>query len=462
MERSLKTKLMSSYVFVAVIATLMLSILANVVFESQFRAYVIKNQEAKNKDIVRSITNAYGPKGNWNLDVLENIGMDAMQNGIILSVYDASGKKLWDAREYNNGVCTAMIDHMSENMTKCYSNWKGGYEEKVAPISLNSIKIGTAKLGYYGPYYFSDNDLLFINTFNKIIIGVGIASLIIAIILGLIIAGSITKPLQRVIKAAALIAKGNYLDRIKEKSKITEINKLTATINDLADNLHKQEKLRKKLTADVAHELRTPLTTLETHMEAMIDGIWEPNTERIVSCHEEVTRINRLVGDLEKLARYDNENLVLDRSTFNLRGLLQVVLTNFQGNFQSKNIELSFTGEDVMLYADKDKITQVAVNLVSNALKYTLEGGIIEVKAFEEADNTGFLVKDNGIGISNDDLPFIFERFYRADKSRSRQTGGAGIGLAITKSIIDAHDGQISVTSTPNQGSEFKVTIKKA
>ncbi len=462
MERSLKRKLIKSYILVAAISIFLISILANLFLVNQFKNYVIKNQQIKNKDILVSLSNAYNSKGNWNIDVIQNVGMDAMQYGLIVSVYDTSGKMIWDARTYNNGICEAMITHMSENMAKYNSNWKGAYVEKSNPIYINSKKIGTAKIGYYGPYYFTDNDLAFLSTLNQIIVGVGIFSLLFALIIGIIMAGTISKPIQKVIKAARLISKGHYADRIIEKSNIKEINELTVTINSLAENLNQQEGLRKKLTGDVAHELRTPLTTLQTHIEAILDGIWEPSTERLTSCYEEIMRINRMVGDLEKVTKFDSDNFVLDKTEFDFMELVKNALINFEGEFLNKSIKVDLKGQNANYYGDKDKITQVVVNLLSNALKYTPEGGSIEVNVNKNNENVKFIVKDNGIGISEEDLPYIFERFYRADKSRSRQTGGAGIGLTITKSIIDAHRGEIVVNSKLNEGTEFKVILNSS
>lgn len=460
MERSLKKKLIASYLLVAVISIILISILANLFLANQFKNYVIKNQRNKNNEIFMSINNAYTEKKQWNIDVVENVGMDAMQYGMIVSVYDANGKTLWDARKYNNGICEAMITHMSENMAKYNSNWKGAYVEKSSPIYVNAVKVGIVKIGYYGPFYFTDNDLAFLGTLNKIILGVGIFSLLFALFIGIIMAGNISRPIQRVIKAALLISKGNYEDRINDKSDIKEITELTSTINSLADSLNKQESLRKKLTGDVAHELRTPLTTLQTHIEAILDGIWEPSNERISSCYEEIMRINRMVGDLEKVAQYESDNFILDKAEFDFNELVKNILINFQSEFLNKKIKVDFIGESAIAYGDKDKLTQVVVNLLSNALKYTNEGGNIEVKVNNNNENVELVVKDNGIGISAEDVPNIFERFYRADKSRSRQTGGSGIGLTITKSIVDAHKGEILVNSRLNEGTEFKVILK--
>jgi len=258
-----------------------------------------------------------------------------------------------------------------------------------------------------------------------------------------------------------MISRGYYGSRIEEKSGTKEIAQLTETINNLAETLENQENLRKRLTADVAHELRTPLATLQSHIEAMIDGIWEPDAERLKSCHEEIMRISRLVGDLEKLAKYESENLVLIKTDFDISELIRHIMKNFENNFANKGIEIKFTGRKEVVTADRDKISQVIVNLLSNALKYTQNAGTVQVTVNGTHDAVEIKVKDTGIGIPPEDLPHIFERFYRADKSRNRLTGGAGIGLTITKAIIDAHGGSINVTSRVGEGTEFIVSLPK-
>jgi len=258
-----------------------------------------------------------------------------------------------------------------------------------------------------------------------------------------------------------MISKGYFDDRITEKSNTKETAQLIETINNLAETLEKQEALRKQLTADMAHELRTPLATLQSHMEAMIDGIWEPDTGRLKSCHEEIVRINKMVGGLEKLARYESDNLILTRTSFDVSELVRHIVNNFENEFLNKNIDLEFAGEESVLNADKDKVSQVVINLLSNAIKYTPRGGAVKVTVKDSHDVVQIIVKDTGTGIPPEDLPHIFERFYRADKSRNRLTGGAGIGLTITKAIVEAHKGKIQVQSKINEGTEFIISLPK-
>ena len=249
--------------------------------------------------------------------------------------------------------------------------------------------------------------------------------------------------------------------RIDEKSSTKEIVELTDSVNSLAQTLGKQEILRKRLTADVAHELRTPLATLQSHVEAFIDGVWVPDQKRLQGFHEEILRLSKLVGELEKLSKYEVENLALSKEQFEISGLIEGIAGNFAGEFKKKNIQLELNTEKQSIEADKDKISQVFINLLSNAIKYTPDGGKIEVHVSGLKDMVKVEVRDTGIGIFEEDLPYIFERFYRTDKSRNRATGGAGIGLTIVKSIVEAHKGSITADSMLKRGSVFTVVLPK-
>lgn len=462
MKYSLRTKLSLSYVFVALFLVAAISFLTNFLLEKQFQSYVIQQQEQRNKDTVNLISQQYKENGKgWDGADIESIGGSALAQGIIVKVRDNSGQIIWDATVHNNGMCSTMLAHMAQNMSSRYLNFKGGYVETHYPVTRNFNQVGSVDIGYYGPYYFTDNDLAFISTLNKMLLGVGAFALLFALLLGAFMAKRLSMPISRVITSAKQISKGYFGDRILEVSNTKEIEQLTSTINDLAETLERQETLRKRLSADVAHELRTPLATLQSHLEAMIDGIWKPDKGRLKSCHEESLRINRMVGDLERLARYEGENLILNKTAFDVSELIQHIVNNFETDFANKGIEISFHGIEEEITADKDKISQVVVNLVSNALKYTPEGGSVEIGVKDSANKTEISVMDTGMGIPHEDLPHIFERFYRADKSRNRMTGGSGIGLAIAKAIVDAHKGNIMVQSELKKGSEFIVILPK-
>ena len=452
---------MSSYMLVALICVVLISILANFFLAKQFQNYVIQVHEQTVQGIISSVKGQYNAKIGWNKDVVQNIGATALEGGFMFTLKDFTGKTIWDAATYNNGMCQQMLGHMSENMTKIYPNWKGKYEEDSYPIVINSQNVGTAIIGNYGPLYYSDSELIFISTLNKIFIGAGIISLLLALIVGVLMAEGLSRPILHVIATAGKISKGDYSTRSTVKSNVEEIKNLTNTINNLAETLQSQEILRKRLTSDISHELRTPLATLQSYMEAILDGIWEPTTEKINSCHEEIMRLSRLVGDLEKLSKYEGENLILIKSEFNFTKLIKNVILNFENDYLTKGINISFESSDVMICADKDKVSQIVINLVSNALKYTNQDGSVVIEVNQKDASVELIVKDNGMGVPVKDLPYIFQRFYRADKSRNRHTGGAGIGLTITKSLVEAHKGKIVVKSELNKGTTFKIILPR-
>ncbi|KRQ86749.1 Sensor histidine kinase YycG [Caloramator mitchellensis] len=456
MAKSLRKRLTISYIIVSLFSVLLIALFSNFVLEVQFREYVKKNIISKSNEIVNSIKENYH-NGNWNVSAIENIGVNALENGMIIKVVDGDGNIVWDAKQYNSGQCQNMIAHYSSNMMKRYPNFKGEFKEDSYEIKINSNKIANVSIGYFGPFYFTDNDILFLNTLNGAFIIVSFLTVLISILLGRLISNRISDPIIRVSKSANNISEGEY-ENIEVVSDISEIDELIKSINNLSQKLKEQEFLRKRLTQDVAHELRTPLSTLKSHIEAMVDGIWEPDKDRLKSCLEEAERLNGLVGDIYKLSRYENDTK-LNITTFNLGYLLQSIIMNFEKNLIDKGLNLVTDIKDININADKDKIAQAVVNLISNAIKFSKNGGKVYISNYLSDNKVYIIIRDEGYGISEKDLPYIFERFYRADESRNRDTGGAGIGLSITKSIIDMHKGSIKVNSKINQGSEFIIEL---
>lgn len=462
MKIGLRSKLSFSYAGMALLLVAAISICVNVLFNVGFRDYVMGQQKQASESLVALVEKQYDPAtGHWNENAVENIGMNALEQGMILKIKDSSGSTVWDATVHNNGLCARMLGQMAQNMKSRYPNFKGGYEQKSYPLTVDFKPAGEAVIGYYGPFYYTDNDMNFLRRINTMLVLVGIVSLVAALLLGAFMSARISRPISKAVRAASEIAKGNYEQKIDERSNTREISQLTGAVNGLAQSLETQKSLRRRMSADVAHELRTPLATLQSSLEAMTDGIWEPSRERLESCHEEILRINRLISDLEKLEQAEAENSVLTLSEFDLTELARHILPNFEPDFYKKGVRLAFSGEPTVLRADRDKISQVIVNLLSNALKYTPGGGQVEVLISDTGSQAQMAVRDSGQGIPPEDLPNIFERFYRADKSRNRLTGGSGLGLSIARAIIEAHNGKILVTSELDKGTEFRVFLPK-
>jgi two-component system sensor histidine kinase BaeS len=460
MKLGLRAKLSAAFVLAALFIFLLFGVLANVILDRQFKEYTVNKEEQAIGDTVGLLKNQYQAwGGKWNLTGIENIGVNAMGQGLIIRVRDKDNAIVWDARVHNNGMCTAILEDMARNMQGYYRSFQGGYEEKSFPLVSGGETVGNVDVGYYGPFFYSDVDIAFLKTLNNLLLIAAVVSFVLCLLFGAYMSSRLAKPIRRVIDATGRIAGGDFECRITEKTDTKEIVELTDSVNSLANTLGKQELLRKRLTSDVAHELRTPLATLQSHMEAMIDGVWEPEPARLISCHEEILRLSGLVGELEQLSRYEGENLVLHMEKVELSGLLQGVMSDFAGAFDKKVITFSLDAPEHWIEGDRDKLKQLFINLISNAIKYTPDGGRIEVSLKSAQGDAVVSVKDSGIGISEEDLPHIFERFYRTDRSRSRETGGTGIGLTISKAIAEAHNGTITVKSEPNRGSTFTVTL---
>lgn len=300
---------------------------------------------------------------------------------------------------------------------------------------------------------------LILKDMKNLIIGISLLMIIVVIAVSVFLSQKISKPIIVVSKMTDFIKMGGYDQKLEYESSIVEIDNLINSINELSRELYKMENMRKNLTSDISHELRTPLTSIQTHLEAMIDGIWEPSKERLNSVNEEVIRLSHLVNQLKNLAKFDSYEDKLNLKNENLTQLIKNIIYNNESYALDKNIRIKYELEDVNANIDKEKISQVIVNLISNAIRYTNLNGEILIKLYKKSDFIKIIVKDNGIGIPEESLDYIFERFYRVDKSRCRNTGGTGVGLTICKSIVDLHKGKIEVKSKLNEGSEFIITL---
>ena len=325
---SLRARLTLSYVLVALLCLLLVFALANGVLESEFRRYVRDSQEERSRQLVDLVGRQLRPDGTWNEAGLEAVGMSALEQGMIVRVRGADGQTVWDALVHNNGMCQQMITHMAANMTSRYPNWQGSLTEAPFPLVKGTVSTGSVTIATWGPFFLNDEDLAFITTLNRLLLWVTLAVLAVAVVVGLVMARGISVPLARVAAATQSIAAGNLDVRIGEKTRVREIAALTTAVNGLSRGLREQEALRRRLTADVAHELRTPLAALQSHLEALIDGVWQPDSHRLGSLHEEILRINRLVQDLESLARQESGAADLHRRPADLSRLVQTVVTN--------------------------------------------------------------------------------------------------------------------------------------
>jgi signal transduction histidine kinase len=462
MKLSLKSKLSLSMAMVVLLTVALISFLSNYLIRDQFRDYVAHQQEKAEQQIVDNISLQYDPAADaWNAGQIHIIGMNALYNGYIVKVYGKDGASLWDAETCDMNLCIQIMDDISRRMITEYPGLNGSFTTRSFPVLHNYQEIGSVSIEYYGPFFFSEEDFLFLDSLNRILVGIGALSLLISVMMGILLARCLSGPILKTVEATRDIAAGRYGTRIREGSGTVEVDRLIDSINQLARSLEKQEALKRQLTADVAHELRTPLATVQTHMEAMLEGVWEPTPERLEGCYDEMVRLGKLVSDLENLAKVESDNLKLNKTEVSLRALADKALGSFEKEIADRSLRVEAAGSCSGIVADRDRISQVLVNLISNAVKYTPDGGEIRITLSDTENSVVFHISDNGAGIPEEEIPYIFERFYRADKSRNRNTGGSGIGLAIVKSIVTAHGGTVDVESRAGRGSNFIVTLPK-
>jgi signal transduction histidine kinase len=288
------------------------------------------------------------------------------------------------------------------------------------------------------------------------------AALLTAIAASLYVSGRIVAPIQRMLVTSRRIAAGSYSVRVPVLTR-DELGDLSASFNQMAEALAATERRRVELMGDIAHELRTPLTSIEGYMEGLLDGVIEPDEETFILIAREARRLWRLVDNLQELSRAESGQLPIVAHPVSLPELIQMVIARLMPQFQARQITLESALEreqDLMVMADEDRMSQILLNLLSNALRYTPENGHVRVSARREGNFAHVAVADSGIGLAAADLNRVFDRFYRVDKSRARSGGGSGIGLTVARALVEAQGGGIWAESAGlGQGSTFHFTL---
>jgi signal transduction histidine kinase len=470
-----------------------LTLAINLFTRITFNTLVKENISERSEEIVRAIGGLYNPMtGSFDSFTVEAMGMYFVHEGYIVTVKDGRGETVWDARSCDMQQCREVINDIAFRMERNF-RLNGGIRKQGYPVQYGGRTAGEVIIETYGPFFYSETETQFLSSINRLLLVAGCILALLSAGISLALSRSITKPVLKAGEAARRIAQAHgawavrsgadpegLVIRIDDRYKTRELQELSRSINELAAELEEGERRQKQLTSDIAHELRTPLTCLQGNIEAMIDGVYTPDREHLESCHEEIIRLAGMVKDLTVLTNLERETgdlsggmlRDLSKTTFDLAKLLQAVAEQFTPAAREKRIALRLNLRESPIHADYDRLKQVFINLLSNAVKYTDSGSItVSIEAEEGSPSPAassraywiVTVADTGIGIPESDIPHIFERFYRSDKSRSRSTGGAGIGLTIAAAIVAAHGGKISVESRSGEaggtGSLFRVYL---
>ncbi|MDR2136997.1 MAG: HAMP domain-containing protein, partial [Synergistaceae bacterium] len=258
-QRSLKAKLSLDIALVALLTVALISVLSNIFINRRFEDYILEQQRQRTEEILSSLSQQYDESvGIWNLNFVHAIGMHALYDGYIIKAYDALGDLLWDAEACDMSACVQVIEDISREMRTSSPGLGGKFTETDFALTRDGQKIGKVRINYFAPYFFNENDVLFLEGLNTILAGSAVFSLLLAATVGCLLARHISNPIRRTAEVAKQMSRGDYVVRIEEKTSIAELEDLMVSVNRLARSLGEQENLRKQLTADVAHELRTP------------------------------------------------------------------------------------------------------------------------------------------------------------------------------------------------------------
>ncbi len=483
MNRSLWLRLMGVFLGVIVLGMIVMVVSVRVSTAVHVQKRVLSDDVAQANGLASLLADYYLRKGNW-------IGVDGMLADVPTP---GSGEKQgwtmgpgmmgpgmmdwmqgWFQVTRNTGPITDRVVILSPTGEVIVDTGGASLQElhpeehlqEAVPIRSDEQTVGFVLVGSMIDPVLNPADEDFLRSVNLSILVTSLAVGILALVLGSLLFRQITSPLRDLSLAARAVASGQLGRRVQIKTD-DEIGRLGESFNEMAESLAGAEIQRRNMVADIAHELRTPLTVVQGNLEALLDGVYDLNLENVATIHRHSTLLSRLVADLRDLALADAGQLRLEWGSVNLPALITQVNEGLETQASEKGVSLKIKLAETVsgvntqgtLRGDEQRIIQVLFNLISNAIRHTSPGGTITTNSEDKGDRIVIHVRDTGSGIPSQDLPHIFERFYRADRSRARSTGRSGLGLTISKRIVEMHGGQIWAQSWPGAGSTFAFSL---
>lgn len=461
----MRTRLLLSFTLVALISVIGVVIFARQGAANTVRSFMYRGSMIGSDDLVASLQDYYAQNGSW--DGAENLlggtgrgqgqGMHGQGAGMMM------GQRLRLADSLGVVVADTTGTPVGE-LTRA---------EKEASFEL---KVGGQIVGYLywqGGMAFSAADESFLlSRLTRAAITAGLIAAGLSLLLALLLSYTLMRPVRDLTQAARRLGERDLMQRVRVSGK-DELAEMARTFNRMADSLQQAEDSRRALTADIAHELRTPLAVQRANLEAMQDGVYPLSVENLAPVLEQNLLLTRLVDDLRTLALAESGQLTLERVPTDLTVLVQRLVERFQPQAVGRRIALEYRYSSegkiqLSFNLDPQRIEQILSNLISNALRFTPDGGqiVVQLGPADPGKITGnnlravqVLVRDSGPGIPTEALPRVFERFYRADRSRSRSEGGSGLGLAIARQLAEAHGGSLTAANHPQGGAVFTLLL---
>jgi two-component system sensor histidine kinase BaeS len=378
--------------------------------------------------------------GAWDQQAVETLHHLAQLEFLSVDLYDADGARVL----YHPPSAPAQKDAAA-----------------TAAVKFDDREIGTVTVSRDDGRLFTAEEIQLREELLSMHLVAGVLSAAVAVIIGLYLAVTLSRPLRSIRAGAEAMSAGDLDTRMPETGD-DEMRSVAEALNRLAETLQQEEVLRKESVQDLAHELRTPVMGVLARVEAAQDGVLDDEAANLAAMHDEALRLARLLDDLSALAEAERPGLLLETGPVDLAAVAEGQAAAFAEAFSAKGIELTSSLSAAVVDGDRRRLEQIIVNLLSNALRYTDAGGTVTLTVGPAAGRAVLEVRDTGIGIAPEDVPRVFTRFWRGEKSRSRATGGAGIGLSIVKELVQAHDGEVTVESAPGAGSVFRVSLPRS
>jgi signal transduction histidine kinase len=439
MINKIQFRLLMAFILIIVVAASTASIFMGYNFQKQVDEYQAQLDQNTMSRIERVLVRYYTGLGSWS-DVQSVVEQTGQFYGRRVILTDISGAVVGDSQ--------------GDLLNKAFTlKWKGMTMPRNAPIKIGVL--------YMSPLEGQAPEVVILMRQVNFFLVVGaILAVCVAGFITVFLSGFISKPIQALTRAAGQFGKGDFSQRVKTRDK-SEVGQLARSFNIMADNLENAEHLRRNMVTDVAHELRGPVSNIRGQLEAIEDGLAKPDEKAIGSIHEEIMLLSRLIDDLQELSLMEAGRFKFDMQIGDISQVIAQVVEALQGKAAAQKISLTTDIEKGLppCNIDQLRIGQVLRNLVNNAIAHTGEGGSVKVSAKLSFDRVEVCVADSGEGIPSAELSNIFERFYRVDKSRSRATGGTGLGLTIARTLVEAHGGKIWVESEVGKGSRFFFTV---
>lgn len=444
MRANLWVKLALAFVLVALSGILLVGFLANRATAVSFQRYLQAGDSQRLARLAGEIGLVYAEQGSWaGLNILlrdSDVGPEAGSGGYFLRVLDSDGAVVGS----RGGQGRPAIDF-----------------DQALPIMVGEAQVGTLLAAQAGQGERAAEQ--FLASVNQALLWAGGAAVILALLLGILLAQQLTRPLRQLTTATRAVAAGDFNQQVPVTSH-DELGDLALDFNQMAQALAQAEAQRRQMLADTAHDLRTPISIMRSHLEAMLDGVFPPTPENLAVVHEETLQLSRLVEDVRTLSLAEAGQLPLTMQRVDLADLVQGAVAAFAPLAEADGITLTSANQrPAYVLGDPARLQQVLANLLSNALRYAPQGGsqppevgLVLSSAYGQAVVT---VHDNGPGLTAAQQAHVFDRFWRSDTARSREEGGSGLGLAIARSIIEAHGGEIAIASSAGAGTTFTIKL---